>query len=108
MIWIVAHAEPEAIKLEEIMTAFKADIEIQAVKKAIYGGEWSDLTSGYKNFESELCFAGEILLRSTRIVVPRDLRKRALQAALEGHPETKPLDSQEISNLATRKEKLAR
>lgn len=37
-------------------------------------------------FENELCFAGEILLRGTRIVVPENLRERVLQLAHEGHP----------------------
>lgn len=84
--WIVTHTEPKAIKLEEIISASEADEEIQAVKKAIQTGEWSEITMLYKNFESEFCFAGEILLRSTRIVIPIILRERALMAAHEGHP----------------------
>lgn len=84
--WIVTHSEPKAIKLEEIIAASIVDDEIKAVKKAIHTGEWSEQAKLYKNFEPELCFAGEILLRSTRIVIPKSLQERALQAAHEGHP----------------------
>ncbi|XP_055306964.1 uncharacterized protein K02A2.6-like [Sitodiplosis mosellana] len=84
--WIVAHAEPKAIKLDEISEASMNDSEIQAVKEALYEGEWSNSASAFKLFRLELCFAGNILLRGTRIVMPQIFRGKALELAHEGHP----------------------
>lgn len=84
--WIVSHAEPKAIKLAEIEEASKSDVEIQAVKEALFRNEWSDAAVAFKPFETELCFAGDILLRGTRIVMPKSLRERSLELAHEGHP----------------------
>lgn len=64
-----------------------ADETIEAVKRAIDTNDWSDaLTAPYKNFSTEFCFAGNVLLRSTRIVLPECLRRHALELAHEGHP----------------------
>ncbi|XP_055309417.1 uncharacterized protein K02A2.6-like [Sitodiplosis mosellana] len=84
--WIVAYAEPKAIKLGEISEASTKDSEIQAVKHALYEGEWPDSASAFKPFGLELCFAGNILLRGTRIVMPHILREKTLELAHEGHP----------------------
>lgn len=84
--WIVSHAEPKAIKLHEIEEASLNDVEILAVKEALREGEWKSTASAFKPFELELCCAGEILLRGTRIVMPLILRERTLQLAHEGHP----------------------
>ena len=35
---------------------------------------------------SELCAIGKVVLRKTRIVVPKELRSHVLELALEGHP----------------------
>lgn len=84
--WIVAYAEPKAIKIDEIEKACVEDDEIQAVKTALNSGQWIGLSIPFKTFENELCFAGDILLRGTRIIMPTKLRDQTLQLAHEGHP----------------------
>lgn len=84
--WIVSYAEPNAIKNDEIEDASSQDTEIQAVKSAMDNNQWTEKSSAFKPFENELCFAGGILLRGTRIVIPEKLREQTLQLAHEGHP----------------------
>lgn len=84
--WIVTHMEPKAIKLEDIAKASSSDHKIQAVKEGIYKGIWLEVVSQYKTIETELCFADEILLRGTRIILPESLQERALYLGHEGHP----------------------
>lgn len=39
----------------------------------------------FKAIRTELCCAGKLLLRGTRIILPEALRQRAIQLAHEGH-----------------------
>lgn len=84
--WILSYAEPKAIKLNEIGAHSDKDDEILAVKIAIETDEWPNNIVSYKMFKNELCFSGNILLRNTRIVMPKSLREQTLQLAHEGHP----------------------
>lgn len=84
--WILAHAEPKAVTLREIEEKSAVDECIQAVKKAIYEGLWTEITNPYKVIQTELCFSDNILLRGSRIVVPNELIDRMLELAHEGHP----------------------
>lgn len=84
--WILSYAEPKAIKLQEIEAVAVKNDEIQAIKKALSENSWPENLALYKPFANELCFAGNILLRSTRIVMPDSLREQTLQLAHEGHP----------------------
>lgn len=73
--WIVMHSTPKAIKTEHITSESLNDKTIQAVKRAIHNNDWTDkLTTPFKNFETELCFAGNILY------------DQSLELAHEGHP----------------------
>lgn len=84
--WILSYAEPKAIKLQEIEAISATDEEIQMIKKALNNNEWPGELALFKPFANEMCFAGEILLRNTKIVMPVPLRERTLQLAHEGHP----------------------
>lgn len=84
--WIVTHAEPKALKLQEISAASTKDLTIQAVRKALKENIWNESAKPFKNFETELCFSDEILLRGTRIVIPHELTRKTLELAHEGHP----------------------
>lgn len=83
---IATTSAPVAIKLITIKEASRDDDETQAIKTAIYKNQWPDEYAQYKMFESELCFAGDILLRGTRIVIPSALRPKVIELAHEGHP----------------------
>ena len=59
---------------------------ICAVRECLNGKPWEQLA--YKKYLScagELCAIGQLILRGTRIVVPRKLRPRVLSLAHEGH-----------------------
>lgn len=84
--WIVSFAEPKAIKIDEIDELSTQDDEIQAVKLAITNDQWTEKAKAFKLFANELCFARNILLRGTRIVIPQSLREQTMQLAHEGHP----------------------
>ncbi|KAL0901956.1 hypothetical protein ABMA27_007099 [Loxostege sticticalis] len=83
---IVEQACPCAIPLHIIMKSSEKDSEIKNVKRGIYSNDWDETVKGYKVFESELGFYDKILLRGSRIVIPKELRKDVLNAAHEGHP----------------------
>lgn len=84
--WVASNATPVALKITEIEEASAADKSIQSVRIALDQGEWSGDSLPFKLFATELCFAGKILLRGTRIVIPELLRKQTLDLAHEGHP----------------------
>lgn len=84
--WIVSNAIPVALKLNEIEQASEVDNTIRSVQFGIEQDTWSEDAMPFKLFATELSFAGKILLRGTRIVIPEVLRKRTLDLAHEGHP----------------------
>lgn len=83
---IVSFAAPVAIKLAEIEELSQTDEMICAVKKGLTNNIWEGKALPLKLFETELCWAGHILLRGARIVMPEKLRTRTLELAHEGHP----------------------
>lgn len=83
---IVEQSRPQAVTMTDIKEVSGTDQEIKDVKKGLYEHEWTELAKGYKVFENEFCFYGNILLRGNRIVIPNKLRKAVLDAAHEGHP----------------------
>ncbi|XP_055858008.1 uncharacterized protein K02A2.6-like [Episyrphus balteatus] len=84
--YVVANAVPVALKLKEVEEASASDITIRDVKIGLAERIWSDRAGPFKLFETELCFAGNILLRGSRIVMPENLRNRTIELAHEGHP----------------------
>lgn len=84
--WVATTAKPVALKMDEIIKESVNDEEIKAVRMGVYKQQWTELASPYKIFQNELCFAGEILLRTNRIVMPVCLRKQTIELAHEGHP----------------------
>lgn len=84
--WIAEQATPKALQTAEIIEHALKDNTVQALKTAIYENTWTDELKPFKIFETELCFAGEILLRGSRIVMPESLRERTMEIAHEGHP----------------------
>ncbi|XP_063389656.1 uncharacterized protein K02A2.6-like [Cydia fagiglandana] len=83
---IVEQIRPVAISLQEIESSSKEDSDIQKVKTGLYDSKWDQQIKSYKILENELCFCGDILLRGSKIVIPKTLREKVLEAAHEGHP----------------------
>ena len=62
------------------------DEELCAVKECLNGKLWDQLA--YKKYlpcSSELCNIGQLILRGTRIIIPKKLRPRVLSLAHKGH-----------------------
>lgn len=74
------------MSLNEIEASSSKDDEVSKVKRGIFNEDWHESVNCFKIIRNELCFCGDILLRGTRIVIPKDLRQRVLEAAHEGHP----------------------
>lgn len=84
--WIASAAVPNAFQLTDIEEQSETDETTKALKAAVYEGKWNKELAPYKVFETELCFAGNILMRGTQIIVPENLRLHVLELAHEGHP----------------------
>ena len=71
----------------EIEEVSAEDEELVELRHCIKSGQWKP-TQGkqYVSVSSELCTIGHLILRGTRIVIPRKLRANILAVAHEGHP----------------------
>ncbi|PFX23119.1 Transposon Tf2-6 polyprotein [Stylophora pistillata] len=78
---IVEDCVPVALSPREIEEASYDDEELTQVKKCVKTGNWDQcILPSYAQVKDELCLYGELLLRGTRIVVPRLLRDRMVRA----------------------------
>ena len=99
--YIATNAFPKAMTLEKILPATKADPTLQVIKSLLYSEKWHTLKhpeqipenadinelNSFSRLKSELTetSSGRLLLRGTRVVIPKELRSRAVQLAHEGH-----------------------
>ena len=84
---IVENSVPAVLSPKEIEQASYDDQELSVMKSCVVrSGNWSQFTvPSYLHVKDELCVYGELLLRGTRIVVPKILRDRVIEIAHEGH-----------------------
>ena len=107
---------PKALTVQEIKEATKADATLQAVSKAIETANWqegpkqSDVDSvaytAWQKVKEELIVGvtAQIILRGTRIAVPRKLQEHVVNLAHEGHQgvvKTKSLLRERCGSLAS-------
>ncbi|CAB4005904.1 Transposon Ty3-I Gag-Pol poly, partial [Paramuricea clavata] len=110
----------KTLTVQEIEEATKADATLQAVSKAIETGNWqegpkqSDVDSvaytAWQKVKEELSVGvtAQIILRGTRIAVPRKLQERVVNLAHKGHQgvvKTKSLLRERYGSLASTKSK---
>ena len=84
--FVAINATPFPMTTREVEEASAIDEELCAVKECLNGKPWDQLA--YKKYlpcSSELCSIGQLILRGTRIVIPKKLRPRVLSLAHEGH-----------------------
>ena len=85
--WVAQESTPIALTTREIESASKKDPELQSVRECLLSGRCHDIKfKEYLPMRSELCAIGKVVLRRTRIVVPKELRSHVLELALKGHP----------------------
>ena len=79
--------DPPLIKIHEIESASAEDEELQAVRNCLAhaSGNWEKGPRSFVMVRNELTFIGQVILRGTRIVIPKVLRSRVLELAHSGH-----------------------
>jgi hypothetical protein len=97
--FIAQHTTPKSISLEEIKQQTKEDATLQIAMKYIQNGNWHEARNltdpNINNQELSILYSirteltaskdNDLLLKSTRIVIPTSLRKQAIDLAHEGH-----------------------
>lgn len=88
VVYIKSVVECAALDFSEIEAVTQNDEEMMALKEAILtdSGWFHDTLKPYRAFRSEFGTVGDLILRGSRIVVPKSLRNRFLQLGHEGHP----------------------
>ena len=85
--FIANNSTPIAMTTRDIERATGVDAELCNVRECILTGDWQNLESKtYLTVRNELTFVGYVILRGTRIVMPKSLRDRVLTLAHEEHP----------------------
>ena len=84
--FVAINSTPCAMSTRKVEEASAIDEELCAVKECLNGKPWDQLAyNKYPPRISELCSIGQLILRGTRIVIPKKLRPRVLSLAHEGH-----------------------
>ena len=82
---VALHAAPVALKIKKIERVSAKDPELQAVRRCLVEERWNSAPKQFLPVRNELTFIGHVILRGTRIVVPKALQKRVVSLAHEGH-----------------------
>ena len=85
--FVTKHAVPRAMTLKEIIEATNADKTLNGLRAAIQRNWWdSDIVAPFRKVKDELTVISEnIILRGTRIALPKALQQRAIDIAHELH-----------------------
>ena len=88
--FVISHTVPKAMSVEEVRQETSVDPLMQEVIKRIELGNWNDRTDdpdlrSFRNIHAELSCLDNVVLRGTRLVLPRNLQHRAVNLAHEGH-----------------------
>ena len=85
--WVVTTDVPSSLKLQEIRSATYCDPVLQALYDAIKNKQ-PLLDEKFKHFKSvadELSIAKGVILRGTKIIIPKSLQSKVVRIAHEGH-----------------------
>lgn len=83
--FIAREATPHALSTREVEEVSKRDEELVRIRRFIKEGEWEKSCVEYFPFRDEFCSIGYLVLRGSRIVIPRSLRKQCVELAHQGH-----------------------
>lgn len=79
-----------ALDVHEIREATIQDPDLNQIKEAVTSNDWTKVHSDYIAFRNEFSVADDLILRGTKVLIPKSLQNRILELAHEGHPgETK-------------------
>ena len=84
--FVATHSVPAAMNIKDIELESSKDDELARVRDCVNNSRsMKDFPEEYRRASSELCCIGQIVLRGTRIVMPKILRPNVLRIAHEGH-----------------------
>ena len=88
--YVSCQAIPPSLSAEEIADETEKDADLQWVKQAITSGKWyplsSKVTESFNNIRDELSMSEDgIIMRGTRICIPKALEHRVLSQAHDGY-----------------------
>ena len=84
---VIESRGPLALSPKEIEEASYSDEELYLVKNCVRSGNWEQCTiPSYAHVKDKLCTSAELLLRGTRIVVPKVLPRSTPQATTGATP----------------------
>lgn len=86
LIMYVREMAPSAIPLSEIESVSTEDMEIEEVKNALQSGHWDKVSEAFRRVKSEICQVGELLVRGSRVIIPKVLQARVIDLGHTGHP----------------------
>ena len=82
--FVAINSTPKAMTTHDVERASSDDAELQQLRECIDKGRWTDCPDKlYAAMSGELCVIGQLVLRGSRIVMPRKLRPQALTLAHE-------------------------
>lgn len=85
--WVAQESMPVALTTHEIERASEYDPELQSIRERLLNGKWYAFEfKEYLPMRSELTAVGKLVLRRSRIVIPKQLHSQVLELAHEGHP----------------------
>ena len=83
--FVAENAAPCTVPIQEIEKSSAHDTELEMVRDAVKSGRLKELPKDYRKVGTELTILGKLILRGTRLVIPKSLRARVLDLAHEGH-----------------------
>ena len=83
--YVAENAAPSALSIQEIEEASAEDEEIAMLRKCVQTNDWTAAEPVYRAVRNELSVLGKLVLRATRLVIPKAVRKQVLDLAHEGH-----------------------
>lgn len=75
-----------SMSVREVAEETESDPELQAVIASLSNGIWDDNTKRYKPFASDMTVRDGLLIRSSRLVVPRKMQIKVIEMAHRSHP----------------------
>lgn len=83
--YVSANAAPRAIPIQEIEEASAEDEEIAMLRKCVQTNDWTVGEPVFKGVTNKLTALGKLVLRGTRLVIPKKLHKQVLDLAHKDH-----------------------
>lgn len=74
-----------AIPIQMIEKASDTDADLEKIRQAVKSGNWNMCCTSLKAVKDEITFVGQVVLRGTRIIMPKALQQKTISLAHEGH-----------------------